>query len=321
MQALSSSAALMAPAAARRPAAAAAAAAARPAAVVPRAQRRRVARAAARRMVLAAADGAQQVQSFATTEPQRVAGADGKLAEVRAAGVRGLRAAACSFRLPVWTLPSRECAQQRHWPYLVAQQLLWLLAGTPAFRAIRSACPTSAVAVPPDRRRLCSVRQLRHPALPGHLAPGKCTQTGPCNAAGWPMHGAARAAPPKGHACGRPSCTSAGSGAGHCITKLPYAIPAAVQIAVSLATHAEALPAGLVHSVKVSRMGAHWAGSSCTAAAFYLGALPTPAGRLASAAKRGSYRDAQGNPCPAHTASAQTTGLPNARHKQLLILL
>ena len=108
MQALASSAAVMAPAAARRPAAAAAAAAARPAAVLPRAQRRRVARAAARRMVLAAADGAQQVQSFATTEPQRVAGADGKLAEVRAAGVGGLLAAACSFRLPLKTLSSRN---------------------------------------------------------------------------------------------------------------------------------------------------------------------------------------------------------------------
>lgn len=80
MQVLAASPVSLAPAAARRPAAAAAA---RPAAALPRPQRRRVARAAARRMVVAAADGAQQLQAFATTEPQRVAGADGKLAEVR----------------------------------------------------------------------------------------------------------------------------------------------------------------------------------------------------------------------------------------------
>ncbi|PRW20885.1 Monothiol glutaredoxin- chloroplastic [Chlorella sorokiniana] len=82
MQALASSPAVMAPATAgRQGRAAAAAAAARPAAVLPRPQRRRVPRAAARRMVMAAADGAQQAQTFATTAPQRVAGADGKLAE------------------------------------------------------------------------------------------------------------------------------------------------------------------------------------------------------------------------------------------------
>lgn len=46
---------------------------------------------------------------------------------------------------------------------------------------------------------------------------------------------------------------------------------AAVQIAVSLATHVEALPAGLVHSVKVSRaqsllslQRSSWAGKTCS---------------------------------------------------------
>ena len=93
MQALAPFPAMMAPATAGRQArAAAAASAARPAPLLPRPQRRRAGRTATRLMVLAAAEGAQQLQSFATTEPQRVAGADGKLAEVKPV-VRGLAAA------------------------------------------------------------------------------------------------------------------------------------------------------------------------------------------------------------------------------------
>lgn len=89
MQTLAPSPAMMAPATAGRQARPAAAArAARQAAVLPRPQRQRAARAAARQMVLAAAEGAQQLQSFATTEPQRVAGADGKLAVVSGVGGR-----------------------------------------------------------------------------------------------------------------------------------------------------------------------------------------------------------------------------------------
>ena len=82
MQALAAAPVMLAPAVAQRQAAAAAAA--RPAAA-PRPQpRRRCARAAARRVVAAAAEGgAQQLQAFATTEPRRVMGADGKLAQVR----------------------------------------------------------------------------------------------------------------------------------------------------------------------------------------------------------------------------------------------
>lgn len=83
--------------------------------------------------------------------------------------------------------------------------------------------------------------------------------------------------------CLHDSCTlkalllhAAGSCACSCSAKLPCVILAAVQIAVSLATHAEALPAGLVHSVKVSRIAARCsapggAGDPCTAAAFFCG--------------------------------------------------